>query len=326
MLKSFFYHKKWMWWSYGGLALLVGLILITVQQTVSLNAWRGEFYNLLQKPDIPNGLDKFWGFMQQFAMIAFPFMLLRSLENYLASHYAFRWRQALTTDYLQRWQKVFGHIEGASQRIQEDCMRFAIQTESLGLAVARACLTLISFIPILWVLSAKVTVPWLPLGEGSLFWLALVTALGGTVISWFVGTYLPGLEYKKQRAEAAFRKQLVYAEDDRPKIDFQELLTLFLGVRSVNFKLYNHYAYFALWGNFYNQLMIIFPYLLMGPYLFTGVITLGVLTQVSDAFGRVNDSFSLLIDRWTDITELRSIYRRLYEFEQLLDHETSSAD
>jgi peptide/bleomycin uptake transporter len=68
----------------------------------------------------------------------------------------------------------------------------------------------------------------------------------------------------------------------------------------------------------YGQMMVIFPFLLMGPSLFTGVITLGVIQQVSNAFGKVNDAFSYLIERWTDITELRSIYKRLSEFEKAL--------
>ena len=90
---------------------------------------------------------------------------------------------------------------------------------------------------------------------------------------------------------------------------------LFTGVRLNNFRLFNHYAYFHLWSNFYSQSMVIFPYLLMGPSLFTGLITLGVIQQVSNAFGKVNEAFSYLIERWTDITELRSIYKRLTEFE-----------
>ena len=36
----------------------------------------------------------------------------------------------------------------------------------------------------------------------------------------------------------------------------------------------------------YNQSMIIVPYLLMGPGLFTGAMTLGVLIQTSISFQR----------------------------------------
>jgi peptide/bleomycin uptake transporter len=244
-------------------------------------------------------------------------MLLRSLETYLASHFAFRWRQAMTEAYLPRWQGTDASVEGASQRIQEDCMRFARQTENLGLGLVRAVLTLLSFIPILWALSTGMAIAWLQF-EGSLFWVALATALGGTVISWFVGIRLPGLEYNNQRTEAALRKDLVFAEDERSRMHLPTVLELFMGVRLNNFRLFNHYAYFHLWSNFYGQMMVIFPFLLMGPSLFTGLITLGVIQQVSNAFGKVNDAFSYLIERWTDITELRSIYKRLSEFEKAL--------
>lgn len=317
MFRSFFLSRRWALWAWGGLLVLVALVFITVQQTVKLNAWYGQFYDLLQKPEQAGGLEKFWDFMWQFAWIAFPFMLLRSLETYLASHFAFRWRQALTEEYLPRWQGTDASVEGASQRIQEDCMRFARQTENLGLGLVRAVLTLLSFIPILWALSTGMAIAWLQF-EGSLFWVALVTALGGTAISWFVGIRLPGLEYNNQRTEAALRKDLVYAEDERSRMHLPTVLELFTGVRLNNFRLFNHYAYFHLWSNFYSQTMVIFPYLLMGPSLFTGVITLGVIQQVGNAFGKVNDAFSYLIERWTDITELRSIYKRLSEFEKAL--------
>jgi hypothetical protein len=146
----------------------------------------------------------------------------------------------------------------------------------------------------------------------------LATALGGTVISWFVGIRLPGLEYNNQRTEAALRKDLVFAEDERSRMHLPTVLELFMGVRLNNFRLFNHYAYFHLWSNLYSQMMVIFPFLLMGPSLFTGLITLGVIQQVSNAFNKVNDAFSYLIERWTDITELRSIYKRLSEFEKAL--------
>jgi peptide/bleomycin uptake transporter len=317
MFRSFFLSRRWGFWAWGGLVVLLALVFITVQQTVRLNAWYGEFYDLLQKPEQAGGVEKFWGFMLQFAWIAFPFMLLRSLESYLASHYAFRWRQAMTESYLPRWKRTESTVEGASQRIQEDCMRFARQTENLGLGLVRAVLTLVSFIPILWLLSEGMAIAWLQF-EGSLFWVALVAALGGTVVSWFVGIRLPGLEYNNQKTEAALRKDLVYAEDERSRMALPTVMELFMGVRLNNFRLFNHYAYYNLWSNLYSQSMVIFPFLLMGPSLFAGVITLGVIQQVSNAFGRVNDAFSYLIDRWTDITELRSIYKRLSEFEKAL--------
>ena len=323
MFRCFFVNRSWALWAWGGLLSMVVLVYVTVQQTVRLNSWYGEFYDLLQKPEQAGGLERFWGYMQDFAWIAFPYMLLRSLEKYVASHYAFRWRQAMTLHYLPRWQNTSVDVEGASQRIQEDCMRFAKQTEDIGLGVVRAVMTLISFIPILWGLSKGMAIVWLQF-EGSLFWVALTTAVGGYLLSWFIGGRLPGFEYNNQKVEAALRKNLVYAEDQRARMDLGEVLSLFSAVRFNNFRLFNNYAYFNLWSNLYGQTMIIFPYLLMGPSLFTGIITLGVIQQVSNSFGEVNNSFSYLIDRWTDVTELRSIYRRLTEFEKALHPEAAT--
>ena len=56
----------------------------------------------------------------------------------------------ITFNYIPQWQAVDQEIEGASQRIQEDCNRWARLIESLGLQVVRAVMTLIAFIPILY--------------------------------------------------------------------------------------------------------------------------------------------------------------------------------
>ena len=76
-------------------------------------------------------------------------------------------------------------------------------------------MTFIAFIPILLGLSYKGDIPYLRDIEGSLVWVALIVALGGLFISWFVGCDLPGLEYNNQKVEAAFRKDLVLGEDNK---------------------------------------------------------------------------------------------------------------
>jgi peptide/bleomycin uptake transporter len=45
--------------------------------------------------------------------------------------------------------------------------------------------------------------------------------------------------------------------------------------------------------------------------------------QVIDAFAQVQTSFSLFINNWTVVTELRSIRKRLREFEANLDKHSS---
>ena len=338
MLKSFFLEKKWRLWSWGGLLLLILSLWFQVRMTVAINTWYGKFYDLLQnagdyvdKPQEGIGLffsqlvsleyilNGFEGDLS-FVVIAFPYIFLAIFTGWFTRIYGLRWREAMTFNYIPKWQGVESEIEGASQRIQEDCNRFARIIESLGLQVIRALMTLIAFIPILWTLSDKVDIPILRDIEGSLVWFTLIISLGGIVISWFVGIKLPGLEYNNQRVEAAFRKDLVLGEDDKKNYAQTEtLLELFTGIRFNYHRLYLHYGYFDGWMTTYDQFMIIAPYLIMGPGLFTGLITLGVMVQVSNAFARVHGGFALFLHNWTTITELRSIWKRLSEFERNLE-------
>jgi len=233
--------------------------------------------------------------------------------------YAFRWREAITFAYMPLWKKVDAKVEGASQRIQEDCKTFASIVESIGLQVVRALMLLIAFTPILWGLSSNVIIPWLKDINGSLVYISLTASLGGVLISWLVGYKLPGLEYNNQKVEAAFRKELVYGEDDR--VEYAKpptILELFTGIKFNYHRLFLHYGYFDLWLILYNQSMVIVPYIVMGPGLFTGAMTLGILIQTSSAFREVQQSFSLFMQNWTRITELRSIYKRLTEFENAI--------
>ena len=343
MIRSFFKSKEWAYWAYGGAALLICSLWLQVQMTVAINTWYGDFYDLLQNAGdyidkSEEGIVLFFGKLisldyvlngfdgrPSFVVIAFPYIALAIFTGWFTRIYGLRWRQAITFSYIPQWREVEGEVEGASQRIQEDCNRWARIVESLGLQVIRAVMTLIAFIPILWELSEKVDLPILRDIEGSLVWGTLIVSLGGMAISWFVGQKLPGLEYKNQRVEAAFRKDLVLGEDDKANYAQPETLwELFIGIRFNYHRLYLHYGYFDAWVVFYDQFMMIAPYLIMGPGLFTGLITLGVMVQVSNAFSRVHGGFALFLHNWTTITELRSIWIRLHEFEEnLLKYKTA---
>ena len=151
MLKAFFRSKKWALWAYGGGALLITSLWVQVQITVAINTWYGGFYNLLQtsaeyKDKSAEGIALFYeqlislsyvtsGFQGEpsFAVLAFPYVLLAVATGWFTRLYGLRWREAMTFDYIPRWKTVKEEIEGASQRIQEDCNRFARIVESLSL-------------------------------------------------------------------------------------------------------------------------------------------------------------------------------------------------
>ena len=319
MIKSFFWSKKWAPWAYG-----VGLVLILfssslVYLSVLFNRWQRDFYNIMQAPKNYT-LQDFYGGLGRFAWLAVFYILLSTIMNFIARHYVFRWRTAITLDYFTRWKNTLVKIEGESQRMQEDPASFAEILESLGLKAVNAVMTLVAFVPVLWVLSKEVKFWVLTDVPGSLVWVALVFSIGGMAITWGVAYFLPKLEYNNQVVEAAFRKELVLAEDDKANhSNMITLIGLFTGVKVNYFRLYLHYGYVDLWLSMYNQMMIILPFIIMGSSLMAGIATLGVVVQVSGAFGEVRSSLAVFIDNWTRITRVRSIWLRLHEFEANMD-------
>jgi len=318
LIQTFFYSRRWALWAYGGAVFLIASLAFQVWLTVQINGWYGEFYSILQKPS-NHTLHEFWDKLWLFYYIAIPYVVVAAIVNWFTRMYSLAWREALTFDYLPRWKNVTHEIEGSSQRIQEDTYKFAKIVETLGLATIRSIMTLIAFLPMLWSFSDSVEIPWLADIQGSLVWIALFSSLGGIAVSWFVGWYLPGLEYNNQKVEAAFRKELVFNEDDKSRFQDETMLSLFTGIKFNYKRLFNHYGYFDIWMNLYDQSMVLVPYIIMGPSVMSEAILLGVLVQVSNAFRKVHESFSMVLHRWTDITELRSIWKRLYEFEDNLN-------
>ena len=312
---------RWFRWSVGVSAVLVFFLWFQVQLDVMINVWFGTFYNMIQqalgKPGAVT-LDQFFGQLATFAGIALVYITTAVLLAFVTSHYVFRWRTAMNDYYVANWHRL-RHIEGASQRIQEDTQRFAQTVEQLGASLIDALMTLIAFIPILWVLSAHVKE--LPLiGEvpQALVFVAVIWAALGTALLAVAGVRLPGLEFRNQRVEAAYRKELVIGEDDADRAQPPTLATLFSDVRANYFRLYFNFLYFNVCRYGYLQASVLVPYIALAPSIVAGGLTLGVMQQIIRAFNRVEGSFQYLVKSWTTIVSLISIYKRLRAFEALM--------
>ena len=319
MFRSFFLNRRWAGWSVFCTALILAGVWFKVQLDVQINDWFGTFYDeierILKKPGSVS-LEDFLLLPLAFARIAGIAIVLTIGLEFVGKHYIFRWRTAMTEYYLSHWDKV-RHIEGASQRIQEDTMRFAKIMETLGESFVRALLTLAAFLPLLWELSRQVRVlPWIGEVEHSLVFVSLLFSLAGTAVLAAVGAKLPGLEYINQRVEAAYRKELVYGEDDAARARPETVRELFDRVRRNNYVLYAHYLYFDLARWSYLQFAVMVPYIVLAPSLLAGLLTLGTMQKVVRAFNKVQDAFQFLILSWTTIVELLSIYKRLKGFEE----------
>ncbi|WP_419913666.1 peptide antibiotic transporter SbmA [Hoeflea sp.] len=308
----------WFIWSVLGSALILFSTYFSVQVSVALNNWRRPFFDSVQSALEGEGTvtsGDLYSLIMIFGYIAFMAMAVFVATRFLVSHYIFRWRTAMNDYYMSRWKEV-RHIEGASQRVQEDTMRFAGIMEGLGVSMVDSVMTLFAFLPVLWSLSGYVSE--LPIiGEipSPLFTAAIFWSLFGTVLLSVVGIKLPGLEFKNQRVEAAYRKELVYGEDDENRAQPPTVAELFNNVRRNYFRLYFHYMYFNIARGFYLQADNIFAYFILIPTIAAGKITLGLIQQILTAFAQVSNSFQYLVNSWTTIVELMSIYKRLKAFE-----------
>lgn len=318
MFKSFFLDRRWFLWSIVGSAVILYVTWYKVQIDVEVNEWFGSFYDLIQKALAkPNAVtfDEFLAGCIEFFNIVSVYIIIAVILDFFVRHYVFRWRTAMNNYYMKHWNKI-SHIEGASQRVQEDTMRFARIVESLGVSFMRSLMTLFAFLPILWTLSENITeLPWIGSVDRSLVYLAIISALFGTVLLAIVGIRLPGLEFKNQKVEAAYRKELVFGEDNPQRAEPETVKDLFFNVRKNYFNLYRHYLYFDIAKWSYIQYTVIVPYIALGPAIVSGALTLGVLQQILRAFGKVEESFQFLVHSWSTIVELMSIYKRLRAFE-----------
>jgi len=309
---------KYFIWSVLGSSLIIFMTYYLVQVSVAINTWYGPFYDLIQAAlgkSRPVTAAEFYDGIYIFLSIALVAVTFRSLLRFMVQHYIFRWRTAMNDFYMAEWQKL-RTVEGAAQRVQEDTQKFAENMEDLGAAVVESAMTFIAFFPLLMGYSKFVSsIPVLGLIPYSLVIATFAWTFFGTALTYLVGIKLPGLEFKNQRVEAAYRKELVYGEDHEARASHPTASLLFADIRRNYFVKFAHTIYFNVGRLLYLQTDNIFPYILLVPTFVIGAITLGQLNQITNAMDKVRESIQFFIQNWPDIIKQISIYKRLRAFE-----------
>lgn len=314
----FFKRTRWFWWSVVGSVTIIEVVYFNVQINAYINDWYGGFYDLIQTAlSAPNSvtLDQYFEFIWTVALVLIVSIIVLVINSFFTAHYLFRWRRAMSFYYMANWKSV-RHVEGASQRIQEDTKDFSSIVENLGLDLIDSVMTLLVFLPLLWGLSSSITeLPWIGPVDGSMVWVALVSAIFGTVLLASVGIRLPGLAFHNQRVEAAFRKELVYGEDRDENARPLSVREFFKNMQRNYYRLYFNYTYFNVARYAYLQAATFLPYIALAPSIVAASITFGLFQQIFQAFGQVHSSFRFLVSSWTSIINLISVYKRLIGFE-----------
>ena len=318
------------------LAAVVGLTLGMVYMNVQFNDWYNLFYNSLQEKD----KDAFFKLLGKFTILATIYIAMAVYAFYLNQMLQIRWRRWLTDDYLKQWladrayyrlQLTGSPADNPDQRIAEDFKIFVDETLSLSLGFLNAAVTLGSFIGILWGLSGPLAVP-LNGGEvvipGYMVWAALVYAIAGTWLTHKIGKVLIGLNFNQQRYEADFRFALVRFRENTEGValyagepdELRGFRSRFTGVVDNWWKIMKRQKVLNTFTIGYNQLAVIFPFVVAGNRYFAGTIQLGGLMQISNAFGQVQGSLSWFIGAYNTFAVWKATADRLVGFHDAIEN------
>jgi vitamin B12/bleomycin/antimicrobial peptide transport system ATP-binding/permease protein len=316
-----------------GAVVAIELSLVAIQ--VILNEWYNRFYNTLQD----RNFSAFVSEILFFCAIAAIYTVLAVYQNYLNLWLQIRWRRWMTQTYLRQWLNTANHYrmqllgdaaDNPDQRIAEDLQLFVQNTLSIGTGLLNACVTLGSFVVILWRLSdaAPVHLFGLPFViPGYLVWAALIYAVIGTSFTHWLGWPLITLNFRQQRFEADFRFNLVRSRENSEQIaslhgeaaERERHLDRFGGVVSNWIAIMQRQKKLLFFTQSYSQASVIFPYVMVSPAYFSGAMQLGGLMQTGSAFNSVQTALSYFVTTYRTIAEYQAVVTRLSGFEHAIE-------
>ncbi|WP_135467045.1 ABC transporter ATP-binding protein/permease [Crenalkalicoccus roseus] len=330
------------------LGVVVALNLGLVGMSVLLSYWNREFFNALQDRDAGAFRDLlFWwrptdsGPMPGFMFIAALYILVAVYALYLRQALQIRWRRWLTRQYLDRWLdgRAYYRIaltdpgtDNPDQRIAEDIRLFVDDTLGLGLGLLTSVVTLASFVVVLWSLSGPLTVLGLDI-PGYMVWVALGYAVLGTWLAHRVGWRLIGLNFNQQKVEADFRFALVRLRENAEGValyggeadEKRGLLGRFRRLMENWWAIMVATKRLTFFTASYNQVAVVFPFVVAAPSYFAGIIPLGGLTQTATAFGQVQGALSWFVDNYARLAEWRATVERLTGFTRAVERAEAAA-
>ena len=168
---------------------------------------------------------------------------------------------------------------------------------------------------------------------GFLFWVVLLYAALGTLITHLIGRSLTALYFDRQRREADFRFSLARLRE------YSEQIALLSGEKAERLSLFHRFSGIVLnylgivrkrkelmaFTATYGQLSPIIPYVITAPFYFAGKIPLGVMTQTASAFGRVEGALTFFINYYTSLANFKSVLDRLSSFDAAIDSARTQA-
>lgn len=312
------------------LGVIIVLTLAIVYVVVLLNQWFNTFYEALQQYNTEIIFDE----LIHFSWLAALYIIMMVYSFYLQQMLTINWRRWLTARYLEEWLKnknyyrlqVFGNdTDNPDQRISEDVRLFVEMTLGFTIGILKAVCTFVSFVVVLYKISGPLDFEVFGQQyhiEGYMVWVALIYSVLGTWLTHVVGKKLVALNFVQQKYEANFRFSMMRMRENAESIAFysgerreNSIFTKRFNLLIDNFWRIIQKRKQLIWINSgYSQIAIIFPMVVAMPRYLAKEITLGGLMQISNAFGKVQDSLSYFVDMYASIAEWQSVVNRLTGF------------
>ncbi|HSV27619.1 MAG TPA: ABC transporter ATP-binding protein/permease, partial [Sedimentisphaerales bacterium] len=305
-------------WAWGLLALLA-VLSISVSGLNAMMSYVGRDFmtalSLKQRSDFFHHLYRYLGTF----VLATPVVVL---YRYTEERLGLMWRRWLTHYIMRRylngyayyWLNWEGGIDNPDQRMAEDIRSFCSQTLSFLLIIFNSLIALALFVNILWSISG-----YLPLA-------ALLYAILGSVMTYYLGRRLIGLNFSQLKMEADYRYKMINVRDNAESIAlYRGEKEEFTRARKVLQSAIRNLLDIINWNrnlNFfttgYNYVVAIIPIVIVGPLYFDGRIEFGQVTQAGIAFGVVLNALSIIVLNFQSISSFAAVVNRLASFEEIL--------
>jgi putative ATP-binding cassette transporter len=326
-------------------ASLVVLTIGQVVQPVMFNLWSERLFDSLEQ----HSMDRFLVVAAMIVGIILFNIVVQMLHLRVKRRLQFGWRRWMSEQLLEKWlsrgrhhQLTYmpGDHDNPDGRIAEDIRITAEFAINLCHSLMYCVILLISFTNILWMLSGTIamTVGSVTLQiPGYLLYIAILYAAVGTTVALLLGRPLVSAVNRRQGLEADYRFGLVRVREHGQPIallhaegeERRRLFSLLKGVRAGWYGQTRALSIVTFFSSGYSVLCAGFPLLIVAPRYISGLISLGVLMQTSQAFQQTVSALSWPVDNLGQAAEWKASAERvlgLKESLRQLDRDVEEGD
>ena len=313
---------------------IVVVIAITAYGQIELNSWNKPFYDAISRRDVGD-------FILQvgiFAVIAGGLLVLNVAQRWLVETLQLKMREALVTDLVGLWlqpRRAFW-LQGSGpmgahpdQRMHDDTLKLCDLSVGLGVGLLQAAMLFGSFASVLWVLSKDFSIFFdgrdhaLP---GFMLWAAIVYAVGGSLMTYWVGKGLVSRNAERYAREGELRFSLTRINEHLDGIsladgeaDEKRRVALHLGdVLQATSRVVLGLTNLTWVTSGFGWVTVIAPTLVAAPLYFSGKVSFGGLMMAAAAFTQAQSSLRWFVDNISLIADRRATQLRVAGLRQVL--------